>query len=186
MSLTPSNMLPLGTIAPDFNLNNPITSEMVSLNDIKGEKGTVVMFICNHCPYVKHVNEEIVRVSNDYRVVGFGFVAISSNDIDKYPEDAPSKMIITSENNDYSFPYLFDETQKIAKAYDAACTPDFYLFDDELKLIYRGQLDKSRPGNTIPSNGRDLREAIDNVMNNHPQRVDQKPSMGCSIKWKNN
>ena len=184
MSLTPSNMLPLGTKATDFNLSNPVTSEMTSLNDVRGEKGTVVMFICNHCPYVKHVNEEIVRVSNDYRVVGFGFVAISSNDIEKYPEDAPAEMVKSSEKNDYSFPYLYDETQEVAKAYDAACTPDFYLFDDELKLIYRGQLDKSRPGNGIPVNGRDLREALDNVMNNHPQRIEQKPSMGCNIKWK--
>ena len=177
-------MLPLGTKAPDFNLFDPVTSEMVSLDDIRGEKGTVIMFICNHCPYVKHVNKEIVRVSNDYRVVGFGFVAISSNDIVKYPEDAPSEMVIISEKNDYSFPYLYDDTQEIAKSYDAACTPDLYLFDDELKLIYRGQLDKSRPGNGIPVNGRDLREALDNVLNNHPQRDDQKPSMGCNIKWK--
>jgi len=177
-------MLPLGTKAPYFKLINPVTSEMVSLNDIKGEKGTVVMFICNHCPYVKHVNEEIVRVCNDYRVVGFGFVAINSNDIEKYPDDSPAEMIINAEKNDYSFPYLFDETQEAAKAYDAACTPDFYLFDDNLNLIYRGQLDKSRPGNGVPVNGRDLREAIDNVMNNHPQRIDQKPSMGCNIKWK--
>lgn len=184
MSLTPSNMLPIGTKAPYFKLINPITSEMVSLDDIKGEKGTVIMFICNHCPFVKHVNKEIVRVCNDYRVVGFGFAAISCNDIEKYPKDAPSEMVITSEKNDYSFPYLYDETQEIARSYDAACTPDFYLFDDQLKLIYRGQLDNSRPGNGIPVNGRDLREALDNVMNNHPQRVDQKPSMGCSIKWK--
>jgi thiol-disulfide isomerase/thioredoxin len=184
MSLTPSNMLPLGTKAPNFNLIDPVTSEMVSLDDIKGEKGTVVMFICNHCPYVKHVNEEIVRVCNDYRVVGFGFVAINSNDVEKYPDDSPAEMIIHADKNDYSFPYLFDETQEVAKEYDAACTPDFYLFDDELKLIYRGQLDNSRPGNGIPVNGRDLREALDNVMNNHPQRIDQNPSMGCNIKWK--
>jgi thiol-disulfide isomerase/thioredoxin len=177
-------MLPLGTEAPYFNLIEPVTSEMVSLNDIKGEKGTVVMFICNHCPYVKHVNKEIVRVCNDYRVVGFGFVAINSNDIKKYPDDSPAEMIIHAEKNDYPFPYLFDETQDVAKNYDAACTPDFYLFDDELKLIYRGQLDNSRPGNGIPVNGRDLREALDNVMNNHPQREDQIPSMGCNIKWK--
>ena len=184
MSLTPSNMLPLGTKAPDFNLINPVTEEMVSINDVRGEKGTVVMFICNHCPYVKHVNDEIVRVCNDYRVVGFGFVAINSNDVEKYPDDSPAEMVKHAEKHDYPFPYLFDETQGVAKAYDAACTPDFYLFDGELKLIYRGQLDKSRPGNGIPVNGRDLREALDNVLNNHPQRVDQKPSMGCNIKWK--
>jgi len=185
MALTPSNMLPLGTVAPDFNLIDAITNKMVSLKHIKGEKGTVVMFISNHCPYVKHVNDEIVRVANDYRVSGFGFVAISSNDIEKYPDDAPKKMWDTARKENYTFPYLFDETQKVAKEYDAACTPDFYLFDSELKLVYRGQLDNSRPGNGIPVNGRDLREALDNILNNNPQRKDQKPSMGCNIKWKN-
>ena len=184
MALTPSNMLPLGTTAPNFVLTDAVTNKPVSLQKIRGEKGTVVMFICNHCPYVKHVNEELVRLCNDYRVTGFGFVAISSNDIDKYPEDAPKKMWETARKYNYPFPYLFDEDQEAAKAYDAACTPDFYLFDDELKLIYRGQLDNSRPGNGIPVNGRDLREALDNVLNNNPQRKDQKPSMGCNIKWK--
>ena len=184
MSLTPSNMLPLGTIAPDFNLTDVTSSKMVSLEKIRGEKGTVVMFICNHCPYVVHVNEEIVRVANDYRINGFGFVAISSNDIENYPEDSPENMLIIAERNDYTFPYLFDETQELAKAYDAACTPDIYLFDADLKLIYRGQLDNSRPGNSIQVTGRDLREALDNVLNNSPQRKNQKPSMGCNIKWK--
>ena len=184
MSLTPSKMTPLGFKAPNFNLFNAINQKMVSLEDCKGEKGTVIMFICNHCPFVKLVNQEIVRIANDYRITGFGFVAINSNDVKKYPEDSPEKMLIVAEENDYSFPYLFDETQEIAKAYDAACTPDFYLFDADLKLIYRGQLDDSRPGNTIPVNGRDLREALDNVLNNSPQRKDQKPSMGCNIKWK--
>jgi peroxiredoxin len=184
MALTPSNMLPLGTKAPNFVLMDTITNKPVSLQNVRGEKGTVVMFICNHCPFVKHVNEEIVRLCNDYRVTGFGFVAISSNDIENYPEDSPQKMWETARKHSYSFPYLFDEDQEVAKAYDAACTPDFYLFDDELKLIYRGQLDNSRPGNSIPVNGRDLREALDNVLNNAPQRKDQKPSIGCSIKWK--
>lgn len=184
MSLTLSTMLPLGTKAPDFNLVDAISNKNVSLQNIRGEKGTVVMFICNHCPYVKHVNDEIVRVSNDYRVTGFGFVAISSNDIINYPEDSPQIMWETARENHYSFPYVYDETQEVAKAYDAACTPDFYLFDAELKLVYRGQLDNSRPGNGIPPNGRDLREALDNILNNNPQRKDQKPSMGCNIKWK--
>lgn len=184
MAVTPSNMLPLGTKAPNFVLMDTITNKPVSLKDIRGEKGTVVMFICNHCPFVKHVNEEIVRLCNDYRVTGFGFVAISSNDIENYPEDSPQKMWETARKHSYSFPYLFDEHQEVAKAYDAACTPDFYLFDHELKLIYRGQLDNSRPGNGIPVNGRDLREALDNVLNNAPQRKDQKPSIGCNIKWK--
>ncbi|AVI51460.1 thioredoxin family protein [Pukyongia salina] len=184
MALTPSNMLPLGTKAPNFVLIDAITNKPVSLAQVRGDKGTVVMFICNHCPYVKHVNEEIVRLCNDYRVTGFGFVAISSNDVESYPEDSPQKMWETARKHSYPFPYLYDETQEVAKAYDAACTPDFYLFDDELKLIYRGQLDNSRPGNSIPVNGRDLREALDNVLNNSPQRKVQKPSMGCNIKWK--
>ena len=184
MALTPSTMLALGTRAPQFELLDSVTNKLVSLQNIRGEKGTVVMFICNHCPFVKHVNDEIVRLANDYRVTGFGFVAISSNDITTHPEDAPDKMWDVARLHHYTFPYLYDETQEVAKAYDAACTPDFYLFDSELKLVYRGQLDNSRPGNGIPVNGRDLREALDNVLNNNPQRTDQKPSIGCNIKWK--
>jgi peroxiredoxin len=184
MARTISNMMPLGTVAPEFELMDTVTKNVYSLNELKGEKGTVIMFICNHCPYVKHVNEEIVRVAHDYRVTGFSFIAISSNDVEKYPEDGPNEMYLTAQKQKYPFPYLFDESQEVAKAYDAACTPDFYLFDDLLKLVYRGQLDNSRPGNGIPVNGRDLREALDNVLNNHPQRNDQKPSMGCNIKWK--
>ncbi len=184
MSLTPSNMLPLGTTAPDFTLLDTVTNNPVALQDIRGAKGTVVMFICNHCPFVKHVNEELVRLSNDYRVTGFGFVAISSNDVVNYPEDAPDLMWKNARDNNFTFPYLYDETQEVAKIYDAACTPDFYLFDSEMKLVYRGQLDNSRPGNGILVNGRDLREALDNILNNNPQRKDQKPSIGCNIKWK--
>ena len=184
MSLTPSNMLPLGTTAPNFTLVDSVTNNPVSLKEIQGVKGTVVMFICNHCPFVKHVNEEIVRVSNDYRVPGFGFVAISSNDVVNYPEDAPDLMWKNAREYNFTFPYLYDETQEVAKAYDAACTPDFYLFDSELKLVYRGQLDNSRPGNGIPVNGRDLREALDNLLNNNPQRKDQNPSIGGNIKCK--
>lgn len=184
MALTPSNMLPLGTKAPDFSLIDSVSKNMISLKQIKGKKGTVVMFICNHCPYVKHVNDEIVRICNDYRVTGFGFAAISSNDVVGYPQDGPAEMYRTAQNNNYPFPYLYDKTQEVAKAYDAACTPDFYVFDDALQLVYRGQLDNSRPGNGVPVNGRDLREALDNILNNHPQRTDQKPSMGCNIKWK--
>ncbi len=184
MALTPSNMLPLGTKAPYFTLMDTITKDVYSLQQLKGEKGTVIMFICNHCPYVKYVNEELVRICNDYRVTGFSFVGISSNDATKYPEDGPEAMYRHAQKEGYNFPYLYDETQEVAKAYDAACTPDFYLFDSELKLVYRGQLDNSRPGNSIPLNGRDLREAMDNILNNHPQRKDQKPSMGCNIKWK--
>ncbi|MDH7446939.1 thioredoxin family protein [Aquimarina sp. 2201CG14-23] len=184
MARTPSNMIPLGTVAPDFILVDAVTNNEVSLTDIKGKKGTVIMFICNHCPFVIHVNEEIVRIANDYRVQGFGFVAISSNDIEKYPQDAPHHMWKTAQKNNYTFPYLYDETQEIAKAYDAACTPDFYLFDAESKLIYRGQLDDSRPGNGIPVNGRDLRQALDAVLKNSKVIEPQKPSIGCNIKWK--
>ncbi|GAA4274441.1 thioredoxin family protein [Aquimarina gracilis] len=184
MARTPSNMLPLGTTAPSFSLIDTITKNNVSLENVKGEKGTVIMFICNHCPFVIHVNEEIVRVANDYRTQGFGFVAISSNDVEKYPQDSPENMWKTAQKNNYTFPYLFDETQEVAKAYDAACTPDFYLFDAELKLIYRGQLDDSRPGNGIPVNGRDLRQALDAVLRNTTVPQDQKPSIGCNIKWK--
>ena len=184
MSLTPSNMLPLGTTAPDFILPDAVSSKMCSLIDLKGDKGTVIMFLSNHCPFVKHVNEEIVRVANDYRVSGFGFIAIMSNDVKNYPQDHPDLMLTTARKYHYPFPYLFDETQRVAKAYDAACTPDFYLFNSELKLIYRGQLDNSRPGNGIPANGRDLREALDAVLSNSQVPEPQKPSIGCNIKWK--
>ncbi|WP_010231869.1 thioredoxin family protein [Gillisia marina] len=184
MSLTPSNMLALGTKAPDFVLPDAITSNRYSLSDLKGEKGTVIMFLSNHCPFVKHVNDEIVRVANDYRVTGFSFIAIMSNDIEAYPDDHPDLMWKAARKYHYPFPYLYDQTQEVAKDYDAACTPDFYLFDSELKLIYRGQLDNSRPGNGIPVNGRDLREALDSVLNNRNVPEPQKPSVGCNIKWK--
>ncbi len=184
MARTPSNMLPLGTTAPEFTLIDAVTKNTISLKNVKGEKGTVIMFICNHCPFVIHVNEEIVRIANDYRSQGFGFIAISSNDVEKYPQDSPEKMWKVAQANNYTFPYLYDETQEIARMYDAACTPDFYLFDAELKLIYRGQLDDSRPGNGIPVNGRDLRQALDAVLRNAAVSDDQKPSIGCNIKWK--
>lgn len=184
MAETSSNMLALGTEAPYFNLLNAVTNKWVSLDDVRGERGTVVMFICNHCPFVKHVNDEIVRVANDYRVLGFGFVAISSNDAENYPQDGPSAMWQNARIHDFTFPFLYDESQETARAYDAACTPDFYLFDAELKLVYRGQLDDSRPNNGIPSNGRDLREALDNLFNNRGPVAVQKPSIGCNIKWK--
>ncbi len=184
MSLTPSNMLPLGTKAPDFKLIDTITNQLCQLDDIRGDRGTVVMFICNHCPFVKHVFDEIVRVANDYRILDFGFVAISSNDVEKYPDDGPALMWKTARKHNFTFPYLYDETQEIAKAYDAACTPDFYVFNNRLDLVYRGQLDDSRPGNGIPVNGRDLREALDNEFNSRSQNTVQKPSIGCNIKWK--
>ena len=185
MARTPSNMLALDTIATDFFLPDTNSNEWKSFNDVKGNHGTVVMFICNHCPFVLHVIEEIIRVANDYRVQGIGFVAISSNDAIAYPEDAPDKMTEFAFNNKFSFPYLYDETQEIAKSYDAACTPDFYLFNAQNKLVYRGQLDDSRPKNGIPTNGNGLRGAIDSILYNRSVNPLQKPSIGCNIKWKN-
>ena len=185
MARTPSNMLALDTIAPDFFLPDTNSNEWKSFNDVKGNHGTVVMFICNHCPFVLHVIEEIIRVANDYRVQGIGFVAISSNDVLNYPEDAPDKMTEFAFNNKFSFPYLYDESQETAKNYDAACTPDFYLFNAQNKLVYRGQLDDSRPKNGIPTNGNDLRGAIDSLLYNRSVNPLQKPNIGCNIKWKN-
>lgn len=177
-------MLSLGTSAPEFQLPDSVTANLYSLHDLQGVKGTVVMFLCNHCPYVKHVTDEIVRVANDYRVLGFGFVAISSNDVEEYPEDHPDLMWKYARKNNFSFPYLYDRTQEVARNYKAACTPDFYLFDEELKLRYHGQLDASRPGNGIPTNGRDLREALDALHGNKQVSSLQRPSTGCEITWK--
>lgn len=184
MARTPSNMLPLGTIAPDFNLLDTVSNKMLPLQNLKGEQGTVIMFICNHCPFVIHVNPEIVSIANAYAEKGIGFIAISSNDVVNYPQDSPEKMKTHAEVENYPFPYLYDETQAIAKAYDAACTPDFYVFDTDLKLIYRGQLDDSRPGNGLPVTGKDLRHALDCLLDNKENTQPQKPSIGCNIKWK--
>ena len=184
MARTPSNMLALGTKAPDFSLFDTVSGKTLSLEAVKGEKGTVVMFICNHCPFVIHVNPEIAKLGREYQSKGIGFVAISSNDVVNYPQDGPDLMTKTAKNEGYTFPYLYDETQKVAKAYDAACTPDFYLFDDTLELVYRGQLDDSRPGNGLPLNGNDLRTAMDSLLMEAPIEENQKPSIGCNIKWK--
>lgn len=184
MARTPSNMLPLGTKAPDFELLDTVSDKQLSLKDGKGENGTVVMFICNHCPFVVHVNPEIVSLANAYQDKGIGFVAISSNDVENYPQDAPHLMKEKAKGEKYPFPYLYDETQKVAKAYDAACTPDFYLFDADLKLVYRGQLDNSRPGNGLPLTGEDLRKAMDALLDGTAIDPEQKPSLGCNIKWK--
>jgi len=184
MSLTPSNMLPLGTIAPDFELPEVVTGRNVSLRDLTTGDGTVVMFICNHCPYVKHVQSELVRLANDYMEKGVRFVAISSNDAENYPEDSPELMKETAKTWKYPFPYLYDESQDTAKRYDAACTPDFYVFDKNTKLVYRGQLDGSRPGNDVPLNGKDIRQALDDLLNGVPVNSEQRPSQGCNIKWK--
>jgi thiol-disulfide isomerase/thioredoxin len=184
MAQTPSNMLPLGTKAPDFKLMDTITDENTTLDECKGLKGTVIMFICNHCPFVKHVNPELVRLAKNYISKGINFIAISSNDVDNYPQDAPDKMKENAKNEGYIFPYLYDASQKVAKAYKAACTPDFYVFDDQLKLIYRGQLDDSRPGTGKPVDGSDIRNALNALLNHQPISDQQKPSIGCNIKWK--
>lgn len=184
MARTPSNMLALTTPAPDFYLKDSVSGNSFSFDDLKGKKGTLIMFICNHCPFVHHVIDEVVRVANDYRVQGLGIIAISSNDILNYPQDAPELMQEFALKHHFEFPYLYDETQEVAKAYDAACTPDFYLFDTFDQLVYRGQLDDSRPGNGIPLSGNDLRNAIDGVIYNRVINPNQKPSIGCNIKWK--
>lgn len=184
MAFTESNMLPLGSEAPPFVLPDVVTGEKVRLEDIASERATVVMFICNHCPYVIHVNDELVRLSNDYLPMGVSFVAISSNDVSKYPEDGPEEMKNVAERLHYPFPYLYDESQQVARAFDAACTPDFYVFDKDLKLAYRGRLDDSRPKSGTPLTGKDLRAAIDALLNGEPVPEKQYPSGGCNIKWK--
>lgn len=184
MARTPSNMLSLKTKAPNFSLLDTISNQTLTLDELKGAQATVIMFICNHCPFVIHVNPELVHIANEYKNKGISFIAISSNDVVNYPQDSPDKMQTHALENNYPFPYLYDETQEIAKAYDAACTPDFYLFDSNLKLTYRGQLDNSRPGNDIPVTGEDLRNAIDSIVNNTAMNPIQKPSIGCNIKWK--
>lgn len=186
MALTPSNMIPLGTIAPSFTLPDTVTGKIMSLDDLKSDKATVIMFICNHCPYVKHVQPQLVKLAQDYQPKGVSFIAISSNDAENYPEDSPDKMKAVAKSLGYPFPYLYDETQAIAKAYQAACTPDIYIFDGRLRCVYRGQLDDSRPGNQVPLTGRDVRNALDSILNNKPVNHVQKPSTGCNIKWKDN
>lgn len=182
MSLTPSTMLPLGTQAPDFTLPD-INNKPVSLSDFKEMKATLVVFMCNHCPYVKHIIRDLVEVVRLYQSKGIGVVAINSNNPENYPEDSPEKMALYSQAEGFTFPYLFDAAQEVAKAYKAACTPDFYLFDKELKLVYRGQLDDSRPGNGKVVTGKDLIGAMDAVLRGQSVKKDQKPSMGCNIKW---
>jgi len=184
MARTPSNMLPLETLAPEFNLYETISSNTLSLQKLKGKKGTVIMFICNHCPFVVHVNEALVAIANTYTNKGIGFIAISSNDAVSYPQDAPDKMKAHALKENYPFPYLYDASQEVAKAYDAACTPDLYVFDAQLKLVYRGQLDDSRPENGIPVTGKDLRHALDCLLEGKANKTIQKPSIGCNIKWK--
>ncbi|MBK8702729.1 MAG: thioredoxin family protein [Saprospiraceae bacterium] len=184
MAYTESTMLPLGTQAPHFALPDTVSGNMVSLDDIISDKATVVMFLCNHCPYVVHVNPEISRLAREYQAIGVSFVGISSNDAVKYPDDGPDKMKETAVQAGYTFPYLYDEMQEVARAYDAACTPDFYVFDGNRRLVYRGRLDRSRPANQEPLDGRDLRAALDAVLEGGLVDEKQYPSGGCNIKWK--
>ena len=184
MSLTPSTMLELGTPAPDFALPEPLTGETVRLADFGDARGLLVVFMCNHCPYVKHLRDGLVAWARDYAPRGIATVAISSNDVDNYPDDAPEKMADEARAYEYPFPYLFDEDQSVARAYRAACTPDFFLFDGEQRLFYRGQFDQARPGNEAPVTGSDLRAAADALLAGEPAPAEQVPSMGCNIKWK--
>ena len=184
MAVTESNMLPLGTKAPSFFLQDTKSGNYMSLDDLKSDQATVIMFICNHCPYVIHVNQEIVRIANEYRNRGVAFIAISSNDVENFPDDDPDKMRLVAKVLKYPFPYLYDKRQEVAKSYDAACTPDFYVFDGNLSLTYRGRLDDSTPGNGKPITGIDLRSAIDAALEGKVLD-NQYPSMGCGIKWKN-
>lgn len=184
MARTPSTMVPLGTPAPGFTLPDTVSGKDMSWNDVKGEKGTLVAFICNHCPFVKHVNPELVRLSKEYGPKGIKLVAISSNDAEQYPDDGPEHMKRNAMAVGYDFPYLYDESQDTARDHDAACTPDFFLFDAEEKLSYRGQLDASRPGNDIPLTGHDMRKAMNALLEGMPVDELQFPSIGCNIKWK--
>ena len=175
-------MLQLGTKTPEFSLPN-IDGSTVSLSDFANSKGLLVIFMCNHCPFVKHLRTELAELCNEYQAKGLGVVGISSNDVANYPDDSPEKMAEESADAGYQFPYLYDATQEVAKAYKAACTPDFFLFDSDLTLAYRGQFDDSRPGNDLPVTGADLRAACDKVLAGKPVPTDQKPSIGCNIKW---
>lgn len=179
-----SKMVPLGSPAPVFDLRDTVSGKVMSLDELKSDQATVVMFICNHCPYVKHVQQGIIEVANDYQPKGVSFIAISPNDPESYPEDAPDRMKEVAQRQGFPFPYLFDETQDVARAYRAACTPDFFVYDGEMRLVYRGQMDDARPGNGVPVTSNDLRMALDNVLSGEPVSPTQKPSMGCSIKWK--
>jgi peroxiredoxin len=185
MALKESNMLPLGTEAPNFSLPDTVSGETLTYQQVsEGKKGMLVMFICNHCPYVIHVNPELKRIADEYSEKGVGIVAISSNDVNSYPQDGPEAMKSFAIENGFDFPYLYDESQNVARAYDAACTPDFYIFDKEGQLVYRGRLDGSRPGNNISLDGSDLRRALDNMLLGGPPLETQYPSAGCSMKWK--
>jgi peroxiredoxin len=177
-------MLALGTQAPDFQLPDTVSGETISLSSFAGKKALLVMFICRHCPFVKHVQAELAQIGKDYADRELGIVAISANDAQNYPDDAPDSLKAMAKTLEFTFPLCYDETQEVAKTYTAACTPDFFLFDGDRTLVYRGQLDDSRPGNNQPVTGKDLRRAIEAVLSNQPVSAEQKPSIGCNIKWK--
>lgn len=184
MARTESTMLELGTEAPHFALTDVVSGTTVRRDDFAGKKALLVMFICAHCPYVKHVEKELAKLGADYAGKSISIVAISSNDAENYPDDNPAGLKRQAQTLGFQFPYLFDESQSVAKAYKAACTPDFFLFDEKNKLVYRGQFDTSRPGNGVPVTGQDLRAAIDTVLAGEPVPQEQRPSLGCNIKWK--
>jgi len=184
MARTESAMLALGTSAPDFTLMDVVTGHPVGTQSVTGPKGLLVMFICRHCPFVKHLEKALAQLGHDYKGSGVGIVAISSNDAENYPDDAPESLAEQAQELGFAFPYLYDGTQEVARAYDATCTPDFFLFDGGLKLVYRGQFDDSRPGNSIRVTGKDLRAALDALIAGAPINPEQRPSIGCNIKWK--
>jgi len=184
MVKTASTMLPLGTVAPNFSLKNTVDGSPMSLADFADNKGLLVIFLCNHCPFVIHLRSDLAKFAKEYQAKGLGIVGISSNDVGAYPQDGPDKMKDEAKSAGYTFPYLFDETQEVAKAYSAACTPDFFLFDQSQKLAYRGQFDDSRPQSGIPITGKDLRAACDAVLAGKKVPEPQKPSIGCNIKWR--
>lgn len=184
MVLTPSTMMPLGTVAPDFSLQDTVSGDIRSLAELKSGTATVIVFMCNHCPFVKHILDQLVTVAREYTAKGVSFIAINANDVENYPEDSPEKMKELAAALDFPFPYLFDEAQDVAKAYQAACTPDFFIFDQDLKCVYRGQFDASRPGNTVPPTGEDITTVLEALLAGKPAPQDQKPSIGCNIKWK--
>lgn len=186
MARIASTMLALGTTAPDLSLSDVVSGKTITRDQAAGPRGLLVMFLCAHCPFVQHVNQQLGRFGGDYAGRGIGIVAISSNDSDTYPDDAPPGLRRQAEEHGFQFPYLFDESQDVALAYQAACTPDFFLFDADKKLVYRGQLDGSRPGNGVPVDGRDLRAAMDQVLAGKAVPTEQQPSIGCNIKWKQN
>ena len=184
MVLTPSNMMPLGAPAPDFTLPDTASGRTMTRDDCRGTAGLLLMFICNHCPYVQHIEEGLLALGRDYRASGIGIAAISANDAQAYPDDSPQHMRQRAQEKIYPFPYLYDESQQVAQAYDAACTPDFFLFDASLRCVYRGCFDESRPGSDMPVSGSALRRALDCVLEGQEVTGDQTPSMGCNIKWK--